>query len=192
MQSSRFARVSAALMGAFLLAGCAGLPRTNDARQYSYDTSMLNDIARRGGMPVVVPGEPFPGASGVFRKRAAEILTATHRGPVFPIYPEGTRPSEGNPWRTVILINPASAVTAANVCGGQLSGNAVDGGDISMVAALCNGTRAKTIVRGWASDVAGDPGSQQVGRLLRQTALALYPLIDEDRDRDSSGGDFAP
>jgi hypothetical protein len=59
-----------------------------------------------------------------------------------------------------------------------------------MVAALCSGTRARTVVRGWASDVSG-PGSPQVGRLLRQTGLALYPRIDEDRDRDASG-DFVP
>ena len=93
MLRSRLARVSAVLTAAFLLAGCTGLARTNDARQYSYDTSMLNDIARRGGMPVLVPGEPFPDAPGAFEKRAAEILTATHRGPDFPIYPEGTKPS---------------------------------------------------------------------------------------------------
>lgn len=178
------------MVAVFLLAGCAGLVRTNDARQYSYDTSMLNDIARRGGMPVVVPGEPFPDAPGAFAKRAADILTATHRGPIFPIYPDGTKPSEGNPWRTVILINPGGTVTSASLCSGQLSGSAVDGGEIRMVAALCNGSRAKTVVRGWASDVSG-PGSAQVEQLLRQTGLALYPLIDEDRDRDASG-DFAP
>ena len=190
MLRSRLARASAALTAAFLLAGCTGLARTNDARQYSYDTSMLNDIARRGGMPVVVPGEPFPNAPGAFEKRAADILTATHRGPDFPIYPEGTKPSEGNPWRTVILINPTGTVTSASLCGGELSGSAVDGGEVSMVAALCSGTRARTVVRGWASDVSG-PGSPQVGRLLRQTGLALYPRIDEDRDRDASG-DFVP
>lgn len=190
MQMSRLARLSAAVMAAAVLVGCAGLVRTNDARQYSYDTSMLNDIARRGGMPVVVPGEPFPSAPGRFRQRASEILSATHRGPDFPIYPEGAQSSQGNPWRTVVVINPPRAVSSGNVCGGNVTGGTVDDGRVSMVAALCVGSRAKTLVRGWTGNVGG-PESPRIERLLRQTGLALYPLIDEDRDRDSSGGDFA-
>lgn len=189
MRTNRFLWLTSILALAGLLAGCAGVPRTNDAIQYSYTPSMLNDVAKRGGMPLVVRGEPFPDQEGRFAEVAAGILTETHRGPEFEVFPDGTRTSSNNPWRTVMVVNPRGGVAASNVCSGDVTGSTVENGEMRVIAAFCLGDRAKTTVRGWASNATG-AGSQVVASLLRQTGLALYPLLDEDRDRDSPGGDF--
>lgn len=189
MPVNRLAGLAIVLTATALLAGCAGVARTNNATHFSYNTSMLDDIARRGGMPLVVAGEPYPDSPNQFARRAAEILTATHRGPVFPIYLEAPQPAQDNPWRTVMIVNPERGVSASNACSGKVSGTAVTDGRMTAVAALCLGERAKTIVRSWASDANG-PGSSAVEQVLRQTALALYPVRDENTDLDSPGGDY--
>lgn len=189
MTVTSLARWGIVVAATALLAGCAGGARTNNATQFSYDTSMLNDIAKRGGTPLVVPGEPFPGSPDQFAQRASEILTDIHRGPRFPIYLDAGQQTQNNPWRTVLIINPERGASASNACTDSVSSTAVADGRITMVAALCLGKRAKTLVRGWASGASG-PGSPAVEQLLRQTALALYPIRDEDRDLDSPGGDY--
>lgn len=189
MTVNQLARLSVVLTAAALLAGCAGVARTNNATQFSYNTSMLNDIAKRGGTPLVVAGEPFPDSPDQFAQRASEILTNAHRGPRFPVYLDDAQRTGNNPWRTVVIVNPERGVSASNACTDTVSSTAVTDGRMTAVAALCLGKRAKTIVRSWASDASG-PGSPAVEQVLRQTALALYPVRDENTDLDSPGGAY--
>lgn len=189
LTSNRLTGLPMLLAVASLLGGCVGLAQTNNAIQFSYDTSMLNDIAKRGGTPLVVRGEPFPERAGEFAQRASEILTANHRGPAFPVFLDAQQGSAANPWRTVLIVNPTRGVSASNACTDGVSGSAAAEGRITTVAALCLGSRAKTIVRGRSSNARG-PQSPAVRSLLVQTALALYPTRDDDKDLDSSGGDY--
>ena len=177
---------------AIALASCATADRVGTTTQRSYDPSMLNDIAKRGGMPLVVKGAPFPGAQDRFTRIAADRFTNARFGPDFPVYPEGQPPhnaqTERNPWRTVLIVNPSSPVSGSRSCTASVDGKAARDGKVDMVAALCRGDKAVTSIRAWGSEIS-NVDSARLKRLLGDIAVNLYPLRDDDRDRPDADFD---
>ena len=169
---------------AIALASCAG-GQVGTTTQRSYDPSMLNDIAKRGGMPLVVKGAPFPEAGDRFAEIAAERLTNARFGPDFTVYPQGQAPDGArtgrNPWKTVLIVNPSSPVSGSNSCTAAVEGRAARDGKVDMVAALCRGDKAVTSIRAWGSEIS-NVDSARLKRLLGDIAVNLYPLRDDDRD----------
>jgi hypothetical protein len=171
-----------------LLAGCAGtgIDSVGTTTQRSYDPTMLSEIAKRGGMPLEVKGDPFPGESDRFAALAARKFTENHFGPDFAVYPQGTREPDpdapNNPWRTVLVVNAKDPVAPSAVCrAGEVKGTPASDGKLDMTAALCLGDKAVTSLKGWGSDIEG-PESPRLGRLFEQIAPNLYPLRDDDQD----------
>ncbi|MDZ7714315.1 MAG: hypothetical protein U5L06_15005 [Rhodovibrio sp.] len=146
---------------------------------------MLNDIAKRGGMPLVVKGAPFPGAQDRFARIAADRFTNARFGPDFPVYPQDQVPEgaqgEGNPWKTVLIVNPSSPVGGSDSCTASVTGQAVDDGKVKLVAALCRGDKAVTSLRAWGSGMS-TVDSARLKQLLGDVAINLYPLRDADQD----------
>ena len=182
----RLLRPVAVIVALVVLGGCAGAGViTNDARQAGYDPSLIADTARRGGMPLEVKGEPFPGAGDRFARVAARALTRSHPGPDFTVFADPAEAPPG-PLRTVVLANPRTPVTPAAACTTEVTGTPVEpGGTLSVTAALCRGDKAVTRMTGRALKVAGadDP---KVDLLFRQIGQQLYPrrndLLDDDLD----------
>jgi hypothetical protein len=183
----RTAAVSAVAIAAAATLGACGLSgvTTTSARQAGYDPSLIADVARRGGMPLEVKGNPFPGDKARFAETAAAALTESHRGPDFTVFADPAQAPAG-PMRTVIIANPQTAVSAGNACTADVSGTPVaGGGTLSVTAVLCRGDKAVTRMTGRAVGVAGaqDP---KVAQLFRQIGLQLYPrrndLLDDDAE----------
>ena len=170
---------------AIALAGCANVDRVGTTTQRNYSPSMLNDIAKRGGMPLVVHGAPFGERTDAFARMAADRLSNDRFGPDFTVYPQGSEvqgiDEAGNPWKTVLIVNSDTAVTNSNACTASPGSRGTSDGRVEILAALCRGDKAVTSIRGWAYDIAG-PTSTRLRELLKNIALNLYPQRDEDRD----------
>jgi hypothetical protein len=177
--AKRSVRTAVAVAAVTTVGACAvASVTTTGVRQVGYDPSLIADVADRGGMPLDVKGQPFPGDQTRFAQVAAQALTQTHRGPPFTVYADPARAPDG-PMRTVIVANPASPVSSGNVCTAEVSGQAVErGGTLSVTAALCRGDKAVTHMSGRATGIT-DAGDSNVARLFRQIGLHLYPRRNE-------------
>lgn len=177
---------AALVAAAVVLAGCAVTDpsdvSTGQVQTAGYEPSMRNYVADRGGMPLEVIGDPFPGSGDRFAEIAAQAISNSHFGPAFELYVDPSDAPDGA-FRTAIVANPGETVTPANACKTDADGTAVgSGGTLRVIAALCRGDKAITRLTGQAVGVTG-PDDPKVARLFRQIGATLYPSRSDQTDK---------
>ncbi|MBK1671197.1 hypothetical protein CKO28_24650 [Rhodovibrio sodomensis] len=154
----------------------------------SYDQAYISDVAERGGMPLIVRGDPFPGNNGPFARQVATALTDSHFGPEFTVFADPAEAPDGSA-KTVLVVNATQRVNSGTVCHSDASdssaGSAVGpAGKIDFTIAFCSGNRRLSSLRGQLAEVSG-PEDPRIGELFQQVAIQLYPPHNPDRnDRD--------
>lgn len=163
-----------------LVAGLAGLLSACDDgarvtrvdRMGSFSRSFLVSAAAGGGLPVIVHGAPFAGAT------PQEVVARLGFGPgvlhdvAFRLAEPGTRPTN----RLVLVFNRADAPDGFRDCRGEtprLAGPAPGGTGFSAQATFCMGDRLQaTGVLEATKTRAGDPEglARALRRLLREIA----------------------
>lgn len=179
-------RLLLVLFAAGTLAACAGASMVQPAIvTATYDPSVLQYIASRGGLPTEVVGNPFNAPDEQVHSVVRETMARSHFGPKFPFLAEKPQ-GFASSYRMVVVLNPAPggaayhklcAGTAASQAGGPATG------EVRVAAALCAGDRMITSTKGRVAGARGPQDPAFVG-LIAQVSHALFPLRDEkDRDR---------
>jgi hypothetical protein len=199
---ARHARTAAGVLLAGALAACSTATSTGPVSiAPSYDRAYIADVAERGGMPLVLRGDPFPGNNGPFAEQVATALTDAHFGPAFTVFADPAEAPDGSA-KTVLVVNPKRPVNSGNVCRTGTTGTPGDGpdggpdgdsdgssqgsaagsaGTLEFTIAFCSANRRLSSMRGRLADVSG-PEDPRIGELFRQVAIQLYPPRNPDRN----------
>ena len=195
---ARHVRTAAGVLLAGALAACSTATSTGPVSiAPSYDRAYIADVAERGGMPLVLRGDPFPGNNGPFAQQVATALTDAHFGPAFTVFADPAEAPDGSA-KTVLVVNPKRPVNSGNVCrtgttgtpddspdggsGGSSQGSATgSAGSLDFTIAFCSANRRLSSMRGRLADVSG-PEDPRIGELFRQVAIQLYPPRNPDRN----------
>lgn len=199
---ARHARTAAGVLLAGALAACSTATSTGPVSiAPSYDRAYIADVAERGGMPLVLRGDPFPGNNGAFAQQVATALTDAHFGPAFTVFADPAEAPDGSA-KTVLVVNPKRPVNSGNVCRTGTTGTPGDGpdggpdgdsdgssqgsaagsaGTLEFTIAFCSANRRLSSMRGRLADVSG-PEDPRIGATFRQVAIQLYPPRNPDRN----------
>ncbi len=150
----------------------------------SYDTSILQYIDSRGGLPTDVTGNPFSAPDEQVHTVVRETMARSHFGPKFPFLAEKPQ-GFGSAYRMVVVLNPAPGTAYHKVCTGPATAQTDKpaGGEVRVAAALCAKDRMITSTEGRVAGASG-PDDPAFIAVIAQISHALFPLRDEkDQDR---------
>lgn len=177
----RSSRPLVALATVVLLAACSTATSTGPVSiAPRYDRSYVSDMAARGGMPLVVKGNPFPGDNGAFARQVATALTEAHFGPEFTVFADPDAAPDGST-KTVLIVNAERRVNSGRVCGSDSAGGGPVEGALDFTIAFCSGSRRLSSIRGRFTDLTG-PEDRRIAEVFRQVAIQLYPSHNPDRN----------
>jgi hypothetical protein len=164
------------------LAACSTATSTGPvAIAPSYDRAYISDVAERGGMPLVLRGDPFPGNNASFTREVAGALTESHFGPDFTVFADPAEAPDGSA-KTVLVVNADRRVNSGTVCGTETSGNPVGSdGALEFTIAFCSANQRLSSMRGRLANLAG-PKDPRIADLFRQVGIQLYPPRNPDRN----------
>ena len=178
-------RLLLVLFTAGTLAACAGAAIVQPAIvTATYDPSVLQYIASRGGLPTEVVGNPFNAPDEQVHSVVRETMARSHFGPKFPFLAEKPQ-GFASPYRMVVVLIPAPGAAYHKLCAGAAASQAGKpaGGEVRVAAALCATDRMITSTKGRVAG-AREPQDPAFVGLIAQVSHALFPLRDEkDRDR---------
>ena len=176
-----------ALIGGALVA-CADSVSVHPTYVGSYHPSMLTYQARQGAMKTEIFGNPFSAPKATLDN----AVTGTMSGSIFgrPVrFATAVPPESRSPYRVVMVVNPTKNLTSDELC--QTSDHPTGGPrpTLRMEAAFCADGQALTATGGTVAGVQGadDP---KFRTLVRQIALALFPVDDPNRDNGDRDIDF--
>ncbi len=177
-----------------LLAGCAlaGI-RVQQDIAHQYSASTLGRVATGDyQLKVDIRQKPFAIPDDIFAAAAVAGMQNRTPGAQVNFAANPTNTYRDNAYRTVLVFNPPPRTSSIGLCKqAKLDAIAppgplrlVDGlGEVSLVAAYCNGDLTLSRVSARATMVDG-PDSEKFDQLMSQVALALFPSRNPNRDRD--------
>lgn len=182
----------ASLVGIALIAGalaaCADAVTVRPTYVGSYHPSMLTYQARQGAMKTEIFGNLFSAPKATLDN----AVTGAMSGSIFgrPVqFATAVPPENRSPYRVVMVVNPAKSMASDELC--QTSDYPTGGpaSTLRMEAAFCANGQALTATGGTVAGVqsADDP---KFRTLVRQIALALFPVEDPNRDNGDRDIDF--
>ncbi len=132
---------------------------------------------------VVVRGNPFNMDRQAFEKAVTDAMQRQHWGPRTN-FTTGPSETARKDIKVVMLFNGPETVLAHELCiEPEKFGSVQNGKALHVTAAFCSGNNVLTEVDAWAGSVA-DVNSPTFARLIAQTTLDLFPLVDDVLDKD--------
>ena len=177
-----------------LLAGCAlaGI-RVQQDIAHQYSASTLGRVATGDyQLKVDIRQKPFAIPDETFAATALAGMQNRTPGARVNFATNPTNSYRDNAYRLVLVFNPPPRTSSIGLCkAAKLDAIAppgplrlVDGlGEVSLVAAFCNGDLTLSRVSARANMVDG-PDSEKFDQLMSQVALALFPFRNPNRDRE--------
>jgi hypothetical protein len=166
-----------------LLAGCVsdGTLITSHNIDPGYDDQQVGLAIRDGQqMPIVITGNPFAGDRAAVDRAVVGAMNCSNFGPAFSFAVDPAQPATQNA-HVALVFNPAKSVLPDNLCRTVPQSGALQGTQIRVDAAYCEGGRAMTSASGSASDI-GSPDAAPFRTLMTQLAAALFPPANPHRD----------
>ncbi len=170
--------ISVAFM--LVLGGCSGgavMSVSDHASIYTFGEFVYLTSGR--DTRVVVRGNPLNMDRKAFEKAVTDAMQGQHFGPRtnFTTGPSETARTD---IRVVMLFNGSQTVLAHQLCEAPENYGSVKEGDgLHVTAAFCSDDYPLTEVYAWAGSVPGVE-SPTFARLVAQTTLELFPLVDDD------------
>ena len=179
--------VGIALIGG-ALAACADAVTVRPTYIGSYDPNMLTYQAGQGAMKIEIFGNPFSAPKSALD----DAVTGAMSGSIFgrPVqFATAVPPENRSPYRVVLVVNPAKTLASDELCRKSEYPTAGPAPTLRMEAAFCADGQALTATGGTVAGVqsADDP---KFRTLVRQIALALFPIEDPNRDSEDRDIDF--
>ncbi|MFQ5776108.1 MAG: hypothetical protein ACE5GS_16425 [Kiloniellaceae bacterium] len=175
------AQITLTVLGASLLAACAGAPVVQPADiTGTYSPRVLEYIAGRGGMLTEVVGNPFRVPKEEVDAVVIETMARSHFGAKFPFFTEAPE-DFASPYRVVVVLDPAPGTSAYTLCAGGAETRPRKPAEPNRVAAaFC---AREIVITATSGSIAGPTGPRDPGfvRLIAQISLALFPPIDQER-----------
>ncbi len=166
------------LLLAFGLAACSGTTIVRPAYvSGSYHPDVVNYAASRGGMHLVVIGNPFGEPQDKLERAVADSMVDSHFGQSFPFV---THPPVDftSPYRVIVLFDPPRNANPKNLCLQPYTPTATQPGEVRLMAVFCNAGYEMTSTAGYVGGVASsdDPAFR---KLLGQISVLLFPPFDD-------------
>lgn len=175
------ARVAIAVC--LLVAGCAGAAVVVPSTQRSAATwSAMVYAAQDGPIWVDVHGQGVDAPAETIAATAAQAMTGAVAG-YATTFTADPRQARHRNFRTVIVFDPAPAMSDDAACTGRIVSRPMVPGRLSALAAFCNDDRLLSAASGHVA--ASSPAAPAVAALLR----ALTREIFQERPRDSDDSD---
>ncbi len=132
---------------------------------------------------VVVRGNPFDMDRKAFEKAVTDAMQGQHFGPRTN-FTTGPSETARRDIKVVMLFNGPGTVLAHELCEAPGKfGSVQDAKELHVTAAFCSDGHPLTEVYAWAGAVTGVE-SPTFARLVAQTTMDLFPLVDDALDDD--------